>query len=211
MSHIRGLVFDLDGTLVDSYAAIAASLNHARAGWDLPPLSEDEVRRQVGRGLEALIADLVGPDRIEEGVARFRERYEQVYATGTLVLEGVPETLQQLAGAGYSMTVASNKPARFTDPILAHFGLDHLFVAVEGPDTAGSTKPEPQMIRRCIEAMGLPAGEAVYVGDMVLDAESGRRAGVDVILIAGGSSTVEKLKETGAPVLESIRKLPEIL
>ena len=211
MSPVRGLVFDLDGTLVDSYAAIAESLNHARAGWDLPALSEDEVRHQVGRGLESLIADLVGPDRVEEGVVRFRDRYAEVYATGTLVLDGVPETLERLAGAGYSMAVASNKPARFTGPILTHFGLDHLFVTVEGPDTAGSTKPEPEMIRRCIRAMDLPAGDAVYVGDMVLDVESGRRAGVDVILVAGGSSTFEKLKETGAPVLKSIRQLTEML
>jgi phosphoglycolate phosphatase len=211
LSAVKGVVFDLDGTLVDSYPAITDSLNHARAGWDLPPMTEDEVRLQVGHGLEVLIADLVGENRVEEGVVRFRERYAQVYASGTSILDGVAETLEGLAGAGYRMTVASNKPARFTGPILEHFGIDHLFDAVEGPDTAGVTKPDPAMIRRCLEAMGVACTEAVYVGDMVLDVESGQAADVGVILVAGGSSSVESLGATGRPVLDSIRQLPEML
>ncbi len=211
MNAVRGVVFDLDGTLVDSYSAITASVNHARIGWDMPPLSEGQIRLQVGRGLEPLIADLVGPDRVEEGVARFRERYAQVYGSGTRVLDGVVETLERLARSGYRMTVASNKPARFSCPILEHFDLSHLFDAVEGPDTAGSTKPDPEMIRRCLRAMGVTPPEAVYVGDMVLDVASGREAGVDVVLVAGGSSSVESLGKTGRPVLDSIRQLPELL
>lgn len=211
MSAIKGVVFDLDGTLVDSYAAITDSLNHARAGWDLTALPESEVRLQVGRGLETLIADLVGEDRVEQGVVRFRERYAQVYASGTRILDGVPETLEQIARSGYRMTLASNKPARFSGPILEHFGIDHLFDAVEGPDTAGATKPDPAMIRRCLRAMDVTSAEAVYVGDMVLDVESGLEADVGVILVAGGSSSVESLRDTGRPVLDSIRKLPELL
>jgi phosphoglycolate phosphatase len=204
-------VFDLDGTLVDSYAAITESLNHARDGWALPPLPVDHVRLQVGRGLEQLIADLVGVDRIQEGVARFRDRYAQVYASGTKILDGVAETLERLSRSGYRMTVASNKPARFSGPILEQLGLRQLFEAVEGPDTAGSTKPDPAMILRCLDAMKVSHDEAVYVGDMVLDVTSGREAGVGVILVAGGSSTRESLSETGQPVLDSIRQLADLL
>lgn len=211
MKAVRGVVFDLDGTLVDSYDAITDSLNHARAGWDMPPLSAEQVRLQVGRGLESLIADLVGPDRVEEGVDRFRERYAEVYATGTRILDGVAETLESLADAGYRMAVASNKPARFTGPILDHFSLLHLFDAVEGPDTAGATKPDPVMIRRCLRAMGVTRDESIYVGDMVLDVESGQAADVGVVLVAGGSSSVDSLTDTGRPVLDSIRQLPELL
>ncbi|MBD3866552.1 MAG: HAD-IA family hydrolase [Acidobacteria bacterium] len=211
MSSVKGVVFDLDGTLVDSYTAITDSLNHARAGWDMPALPESEVRLQVGRGLEALIADLVGPGRVEEGVIRFRERYAEVYASGTRILDGVAETLEQLSRGGYRMAVASNKPARFTGPILEHFGLALLFDAVEGPDTAGATKPDPEMIRRCLRAMDVTNDEAIYVGDMVLDVESGQAADVGVVLVAGGSSSVENLCDTGRPVLDSIRQLPKLL
>jgi phosphoglycolate phosphatase len=109
------------------------------------------------------------------------------------------------------MSVASNKPARFSGPILDHFGLGQLFDAVEGPDTAGSTKPDPVMIRRCLAAMEVAPAEAVYVGDMVLDVESGDQAGVGVLLVAGGSSPLESLGRTGRPVLDSIRRLPEML
>ena len=211
MSAVKGVVFDLDGTLVDSYRAITDSLNHARAGWDLPPLTEEQVRLQVGRGLEALIADLVGPDRVSEGVRRFRERYAEVYATGTRLLDGVGETLERLAASGYRMTVASNKPARFSRLILEQFNLAHRFDTVEGPDTAGTTKPDPAMIRRCLRAMDVTSAEAIYVGDMVLDVESGQAADVGVILVAGGSSSADSLSDTGRPVLDSIRQLPELL
>lgn len=206
-----GVVFDLDGTLVDSYAAISDSLNHARAGFDLPALPQDEIRRTVGRGLESLIADLVGPDHVEHGVALFRERYALVYADLTRVLPGVDATVSRLAALGFPMTVASNKPARFSDPILRSVGLRAHFRAVHGPDTVGATKPDPAMIRRCAVDMGIGVDSVVYVGDMVLDVESADRAGVAVVLVPGGSSETAELAATGRPVLTSIRDLPDHL
>ena len=209
-SLVRGLVFDLDGTLVDSYRAIAESLNHARAGFDLPPLSDDEVRRNVGHGLEALVADLVGPGRVEEGVRRFRERYAEAYRDGTVALPGVRETLRALAERGYALSVASNKPARFGEPILEHLGMLPFVSAVEGPDRAGTTKPEPTMLRRCLSAMGIDASSGAYVGDMVLDVESAARAGLPVVLVCGGSSPEAELRATGQTVLRSFERLLEL-
>ena len=108
---VRGLIFDLDGTLVDSYAAIGDSLNHARAHYQLPPLSDDEVRRGVGRGLESLIAELVGEQRVAQGVRLFRQRYAEVFEAATFALPDVRSVLSRLSAMGYPMTVASNKPA----------------------------------------------------------------------------------------------------
>ncbi len=211
MNRVRGIVFDLDGTLVDSYDAITASLNHARRRFDLPDLPEAEVRLHVGRGLEALIADLLGPEQVAEGVELFRRRYASVYLERTQVLPEVPGTLERLKSDGYRMAVASNKPARFTGPILERFGLLGLFDTVAGPDTAGSTKPDPSMIRACLAAMEVRSAEAVYVGDMVLDAESGRRAGVPVLLVDGGSSIPSDLRAAGGRVLERFSLLPRAL
>jgi len=206
--RVRGIVFDLDGTLVDSYSAIADSLNHARAGFDMPAVPEEHVRRQVGRGLEALIADLVGHDRVLEGVRLFRERYAVVYASMTHALPGVVQTLETLAARGYPMTVASNKPARFGKAIVDALGLSTFLLGVHGPDTVGSTKPDPAMLHRCLEDMQTGVRSTVYVGDMVLDVETAACAGVPVILVDGGSSAESDLRATGQ---RCIAGLPELL
>jgi HAD superfamily hydrolase (TIGR01509 family) len=205
---VSGIVFDLDGTLVDSYGAITASLNFARRHYNLDDMSEQEVRLQVGRGLEALIYDLVGPDRVDNGVKLFREYYATAYEQGTRLLPDVRSTLAVLHENDLRMTVASNKPARFTRPILELFGLLELFDDIQGPDTAGSTKPEPAMIQACVNAMNVSLENAVYIGDMVMDVESADRAGLDVILIDGGSSTPDSLRATGRRVLEKFADLP---
>ncbi len=210
-SRVRGIVFDLDGTLIDSYAAIADSLNYSRAHHGLPPLELAEVRRHVGHGLEALVAELVGPDRVEHGVKLFRERYAEVYAPKTRLLPGVRATLRTLAQRGYRMTVASNKPARFSERILDELGLRHYLRSVQGPDRVGATKPDPAMIRRCLADLSLAATEAIYVGDMVLDVETAARAGLPVVLVTGGSSSEEQLRATGQLVIASFDSLLAIL
>jgi phosphoglycolate phosphatase len=209
--RVQAVVFDLDGTLVDSYGAISESLNHARAGWRLPPLDEGVVRAAVGHGLESLIAEHCGPDRVEAGVRRFREHYARIFLRCTHALPGVGATLARLARRGLRVAVASNKPARFTAPILEHLDLARYVDAVHGPDTVGRTKPDPVMIRACLADLGVDARAAIYVGDMVLDVESGRRAGVRVALVAGGSSPAEDLRATGATVLDGIASLCTLL
>ncbi len=204
---IEGLVFDLDGTLVDSYRAIAESLNYARSRFDEPPLSDEAVRRTVGRGLESLIADSLGRQRVEQGVRLFRERYAEIYAGATFLLPGVDSALMELRRRGYPMTVASNKPARFGRAILEELGVAEHFVDILGPDIVGSTKPEPTMIHRCLELMGVPRERALYVGDMVLDVESARQAGVHVALIEGGSSSREQLAGAGEPLFAGFDEL----
>lgn len=206
-SAVAGLIFDLDGTLVDSYEAIAASLNHARVAFDLDPLPTDDVRRAVGHGLEALVADLVGASHVDDAVRLFRERYAEVFLEHTTLLPGVRETLGELARRGFGITVASNKPARFGEPILQHLGLLPFVTQVEGPDRAGSTKPEPTMLRRCLQAMRIDRTEGAYVGDMVLDVESAARAGLPAVLVCGGSSTEDELRATGQCVLPSFDSL----
>jgi phosphoglycolate phosphatase len=210
-SAVRGLVFDLDGTLIDSYGAIAASLNHARHHFALPPLPEDFVRGKVGRGLEQLVVELVGAEARDEGVRLFRSHYAETYADRTHPLPEALATLRRLRERGYRLSVASNKPARFGRAILDRFGMLGLLDVVEGPDTAGTVKPEPAMVRRCLDAMGLEERSTAYVGDMVLDVETAARAALPVILVPGGSSSKDELKGTGELVLSSLSQLPEQL
>jgi phosphoglycolate phosphatase len=210
-SAIRGLVFDLDGTLIDSYAAIAESLNHARLHFGLPALSTDVVRRKVGRGLEQLVAALIGEALVDEGVRLFRRHYAEVYAEKTHPLPDVYATLSRLHERGYRMSVASNKPARFGQAILERFGMLSFLDSVEGPDTAGAVKPNPVMLRNCLDTMDLEKAAAAYVGDMVLDVETAARAGLPVLLVTGGSSSEAELRRTGECVLTSLAELLELL
>ncbi len=207
---VRGFVFDLDGTLVDSYAAIAHALNAARAAHGFPPIPAERVRTMVGHGLESLVEDALGPANVASGVRAFREDYDRVCESMTRALPHAAEVLLALRGRGYRASVASNKPARFGTRLLDALGMLRALDAVEGPDTAGSTKPEPTMIRRCCAAMRLAPAAVAYVGDMVLDVESAASAGLPVILVPGGSGSADELRATGHRVLGGIRDLLDL-
>jgi phosphoglycolate phosphatase len=207
VSEPRGLVFDLDGTLVDSYGAITESLNAARAAFDLPPLAEPTVRGLVGRGLESLLEPQVGVARVEAAVRVFRERYVQIGVARTTVLPGVAAGLRTLDAHGYRMAVATNKPAAFAGPILEALSLARHFSCIAGPDRVGATKPDPRMLHHCLRALDVTAERARYVGDMALDVETADRAGVRVILVCGGSSSREELERTGRTVVPTFEAL----
>ena len=192
---IRGIIFDFDGTLIDSYEAIAESLNHVRASFSLPAFPAEEIRPMVGHGLERLIAKAVGPERVEEGVRLFRQSYATLCERKTSILPQVKETLDTLDRRGYQMAIATNKPSYFARDILRALEIDHLFSEVLGPNDVERPKPDPEMIEIIIMRVGLSPEEIVYVGDMPLDIEVGRRAGVAVYAVPTGSATRDALLE----------------
>jgi HAD superfamily hydrolase (TIGR01509 family) len=198
---VRGIVFDLDGTLVDSFGAIAESVNAARTALGLPELETKEITRHVGRGLHLLLADVVGPSLVDRAVPLYREAHERIYLERTKPLPGALDAVRRLHAAGIRLSVASNKLSNFSRGILDHLGFSPYLTTVEGPDTAGAVKPDPAMIRRCLSVMGVDPSEAIYVGDMPLDVESARRAGVPVVLVATGAASAQTLAATGAPLL----------
>jgi phosphoglycolate phosphatase len=208
---VRGVVFDLDGTLVDGYAGIASAVNAARAAFGLPAMTTDDVRGRVGLGLAHLMEDVLGPERAPEGATIFRSVYDRVGVDQTLPVPALADTLGALKERGFRLSVASNKPAMYSIRILERLGVRRQFDVIEGPETAGAIKPDPAMIFACLRAMGVANDEALYVGDMTLDADSGERAGVPVVLVCGGSSSREELLGTGRPVIESLSDLLEAL
>jgi len=208
---VRGVVFDLDGTLVDGYLGITTAVNAARAAFAMPPLSVDDVRSRVGSGLSQLMEDVVGSAHVSEGTAVFRKVYDRVCEDETFAVPGLAGTLEALRTRGVRMSVASNKPAAYSVRILERLGVRPFFDAIEGPETAGALKPDPAMILACLRAMDVSAVEATYVGDMTIDAQAGERAGVAVVLVCGGSCAPDELRLTGQPVLASLSALPGFL
>src|SRR5262245_58686976 len=161
-----GIVFDLDGTLVDSYEAIAQSLNAVRARFGLQPLGLPEVRRAVGRGLPALIAENVGAERTPEGVSLFRACYRRGFRERRHWLPGVEPTLRALATRRVPMAITSNKPAYFSRDIVDALGALELFTAVLGPEMVPRPKPDPEMVLMAVETLATPIENVIYVGDM---------------------------------------------
>lgn len=203
------LVFDLDGTLIDGYAAIGDALSFAMARLEVPALSAERVRAMVGHGLERLLADAVGEERAAEGVRLFRERYPVVAVEKSHLLPGVADVLATLAHRGHRMAVASNKPARFSRMILEAKGVGARFLGVGGPDADVPAKPDPAMLRGLMAQARASAAETIVVGDMEVDSDFARAAGCRVVLIPGGSRSREELSAVDADaLLASIGELP---
>jgi phosphoglycolate phosphatase len=203
------LVFDLDGTLIDGYDAIADALAYALGRLGEPPLPLARVRGMVGHGIESLLEEAVGRGRVADGVRLFRERYPEVAVPKSHLLPGVAETLDVLASRGHRMALASNKPAPFSRMILEAKGVAGHFPEVGGPDASTPAKPDPTMLRRLMGSAGASPEETVAIGDMEVDSEFARAAGCRVVLIPGGSRSREELLGVDADaLLDSIEALP---
>ena len=203
----QGVIFDLDGTLIDSYEAIRESLNHALGELGHTPADRESVRRMVGRGLEVLIARAMrldlerDADRVALGVRLFREKYDAVCVRGTRLLPEVGPTLALLHGRGYSLAVATNKPSYFAIRLLDALGVGPRFRTVVGPDLVELPKPDPGIVHAARRTMGLARDETLYVGDMEVDVQTARAAGLSVIVMPTGSSDRETLESAGADLI----------
>jgi len=197
------LVFDLDGTLIDGYDAIADALGFAMESFGEKALPLGRVREMVGHGLEVLLEEAVGRERAAEGVRLFRERYAQVAVAKTRLMPDVPEVLETLAARGHPMAVASHKPARFSRLILEACGVAKYFLAIAGPDAGTPAKPDPAMLRELMSVAGMEPAQTVVVGDTEVDSALGRAAGCRVVLVPGGSRSLEELKTVSADALLS--------
>ena len=190
----RAVLFDLDGTLVDSYAALAEAVNHARRRHDLLELPASGIRSLVGDGLEKLLQRAFEIDEVPESVREaFERRYDEICCVESRVLEHVESTLGELARRGIPMAVCTNKPTGFSRKILEYLGLSAHFRAIVGPDVAGARKPSAQHVLHTLDAAGCGTDGTLFVGDMPIDVEAARNSGIDVAAVATGSSSYEDL------------------
>jgi phosphoglycolate phosphatase len=209
---VRAVVFDFDGTLGDSYRAITASVNHVRAVRGLPSLTVEQVRPHVGRGVAWLLERTVGRGSPEANAAAYRDHHPGVLREGTTLLPGAAESVRALRRAGLRLAVCSNKPVAFTRELLDHLGLAAEFAAVLGPEEVARPKPAPDMLLAALGRLGVEAGEALYVGDMAIDVETARAAGVTVWAVATGSDDRESLRRARPDrLLKRLAELPGLL
>lgn len=209
---LRAILFDFDGTLGDSYPAIAASVNHVRSLHGLGPLSVDEVRRHVGRGAAYLLSHTVPAGTVGANVAAYRAHHPSVLHSGTRLMPGAADMLRTLHGRGLRLGVCSNKPVEFTRDLLEYFGVAVYLAVVLGPEDVAHPKPAPDMLVTALRRLGLASAQALYIGDMVVDIETARAAGVRVWIVPTGSDRREDIAAAGPDrLLHSLSELPGLL
>ncbi len=198
----KAIIFDLDGTLVDSYPGIHQSLNEMLRMLKYPEVDLQTVKRRVGRGIINLVTESVSPDLVEQGVDIFRASYDQTHLAGTVLLPDVSWTLGLLYERGVRMAVASNKPPGFSLNILKHLDiLRYLSGGCAGPNGSIHPKPHPSLLLHVMKSLAASTDETLYVGDMTLDAETAANAHVRFALIPSGGHSREELEKVNPDYL----------
>jgi phosphoglycolate phosphatase len=188
------LVFDWDGTLMDSAAAIAASLQSACRDLDLPVPSEDQARYVIGLGLNDAMAHILprlDPSRYPDVVARYRVHFLERDARTTL-FPGVADAIGQLRDTGFLLAVATGKSRRGLDRALAATGLKPYFHATRCADE-GHSKPHPGMLQGLMSELGASPDRTLMIGDTTHDMEMARAAGAHRLGVTYGAHAREAL------------------
>ncbi|MBV8807862.1 MAG: HAD hydrolase-like protein, partial [Acidobacteriaceae bacterium] len=176
------LVFDLDGTLIDSAADLAISMNATRRHFGLAPLDPKLICSYVGNGAAVLVRRAIVPDAgeavLDDALAFFLKFYRAHALEHTRLYPGVGETVESLAQGGHTLGVLTNKPARISSDIIAALGLQLCFARVYGGDSFASKKPDPIGIVTLMNAFGAARECTMMIGDSSVDVQTARNAGV---------------------------------
>lgn len=189
----RTIVFDLDGTLIDTAPDLIDTLNVVFAREGLPPVPYETARKLIGGGARMMIArgieaegGAVTPARIEQIFGDFIAHYSEHIADRSRPFPGMTDALDALAADGYRFAVCTNKLERLSVLLLEKLGLAHRFAAICGQDTFGIQKPDPEVLQRTVAAAGGNLARAVMVGDSVTDIRTARAAAIPVIAVDFG-------------------------
>lgn len=198
------VIFDFDGTLVDTLDDIVVALNRGRAELGLAPASRDEVRSWIGYGVQQLIESALPPDRRDEStrrdlLGRYRRHYDVICMDQARVYPGIRETLDALAG--WPLAVVSNKTQYFVDKMLRALELDRHFALALGGDTLAFKKPDPQVVRHVARTLGVEGLPVIVVGDSDVDMDTASNAGAYGVGCAWGLRGPDVLRRHGARVV----------
>ncbi len=204
MTAFRAALLDLDGTLLDSIPDLAFAANAMRVELGMSPLREDVVATFVGKGVDNLVRrSLAGslegadpePAEFDRARAAFYRHYHLVNGEKAQVYPGVIDGLKQLREQGLKLAVVTNKPTEFTLPLLQRTGLAGFFDAVVCGDTCARRKPDPDQVLHACDLLGVTAPQAVTIGDSLNDAQAGRSAGTQVLVVPYGYNEGKDVRE----------------
>ncbi|GAB3287618.1 HAD family hydrolase [Parahaliea aestuarii] len=182
---LEAVLFDLDGTLIDTASEFVVVVQALRAEHDLPPLEEQRIRASVSNGARALVQLALG---IDESAAEFERKrlrlldlYSEVLGTTAVPYPGIAELLVELGERGIGWGISTNKPRAYTEPLLAALALSPAAGSVVCPDDVKERKPHPESLYLACRQLGCSPARTIYIGDHRRDIEAGRRAGMRTI------------------------------
>ena len=200
----KAVIFDLDGTLLNTIDDLAAAANHTLAQLGLPQHTTAEIMSYVGNGIPMLLRRMVPQPPREEDIRRAAPIFDAYYTAHkqdvTAPYPGIPEMLDAAAAHGVKLAVLSNKKHAATQPIIRHYFGDR-FAIVQGLEDGMPAKPDPTGVNRVLTALGCAPGEVLYVGDSDTDMLTARGAGLFACGVLWGFRSREVLLEGGAQVL----------
>jgi pyrophosphatase PpaX len=207
------LLFDLDGTLIDSIELILGAARHAFADFDGHRPSDDEWRAGIGRPLHTVLREYAPDDATAERLfGRYRAYQMEHHDRLVRPYDGIVDTLRALAGEGHPLALVTSKSDWMAAKALAHVGLEALIPVVVGCDSCTNHKPHPEPVHRALALLGAEPANALFVGDSPHDVESGRAAGVTTVGVTWGAFRREELEAAGADlVIDRIEELPPLL
>lgn len=207
------VVFDLDGTLVDSAGDIAEAVNRTLDDLSLPRVSEATVRSWIGEGVRKLVTTALrdaGVDRtLDEVMPSFMRHYHECLLRSPQLYDGVLETLEALQAQRLPLAICTNKPSALVPPLLEHLGIDRFFAHIIGGDSLPQRKPAPEPLQHVAALLGQPVQACLMVGDSATDLHAANTAGMPIVLVRYGYT--RDLDLDAADAVAVIDTLPELL
>jgi phosphoglycolate phosphatase len=209
----RAIIFDLDGTLIDSAVQITVALNQLLARRGGAPVDKSQTRGWISLGATRLVAHALGEcerDPVED-VVEFRALYGALTPDPADLFAGVADALSSLRDAGYRMGVCTAKPQGLAQRVLDGAGIAQFFDAVVGGRDGMPAKPDPAQVYETLSLLGARAGNAIYVGDSEVDAEAAAAAGLPFLLATFGYAIGDAAKIQCAARFDDFGELPELI
>lgn len=213
--HYSAVVFDLDGTLLNTLTDLHASVNIALAAYAMPPRTMDEVRTFLGNGYRYLISHCVPQGTSEAAIDEVLKKFETYYYSHSMdttrPYDGIPHVVETLKARGYKLAIVSNKGMAAVEELAAHFFNDTIAVAI-GESADVRRKPAPDAALMAVKRLGVSAAQSLYVGDSEVDIATAKNAGMDCLSVSWGFRTRDHLVKNGATkIIDTPAEILEVL
>jgi len=212
---LRVIIFDLDGTLIDSKLDLALAVNATRAQFGLGPLPEERIFSYVGEGAPLLVRRALDHSeddaQVQQALEFFLRHYREHMLDNTVAYPGVAEALAELAAAGLALTVLTNKPERFSREILRGLGLAEYFKLLYGGNSLERKKPDPIGVETILRETGAAREQALLVGDSKVDIQTARNAGICACGVTYGLGSGQLHEEPPDLLVDNLAELVALI